>query len=293
MTEQPEITARSRRKRLHPATQHPPTSAIARTPVEEPTHPVIERNLKNAVAITKLGIPAVNERIAQVWAELYDKHNYSESPIRFPKVSGSGGRYVVLDSNGKALFASNDLQMTKFHCDTYPHHHFIDLNLLSAYERKTYTNVIGKSVGSTIFEEPAKQPLPNESEPKPEDHTELVSEMRKEVYALQLVPEQSAKVERAAIAVALTLGREAALDMIREIEFRLYTGVLDTGILRDDGKGFKPPQLIAEYPNYLDAHADVKLMNQTYDGMIRDAQGRPLRYRYKLTKPHIFRKENA
>jgi hypothetical protein len=200
---------------------------------------------------------------------------------RKPRVKGAGSELVVINSQGRAMRATNDPQLAESLADNYPGRQILDMTHMPRGERYILSNVLRSNpVGKTIAQIPAIPPRAIPSKPiDPEvraeqKRAELERDIRAEVARLELEDEKAKMVTRAALEAATIGGWSAATDLIFEINLLLYTNVedMDTGTIIE----FETAKEAAEYSH---------LMNQSSDGIRRNKRGEPLGYRYKVVKP--------
>lgn len=207
--------------------------------------------LKLASELLKLD--SVQSRVQSALATVTPQHRYHPSPVKAKR--GSMKRFIVLDQEQRAKFITQDPDDAHDMAENR-NRNVLDLKHVDPYRRQKLSSVLKMPVAGSRFEAPEPRQIPWH-EPKPDEMTELLSEIRKEVQKLGLPEETATEVLHATCRVARAAGRSAALDMLIEIDLLLYTAVLDTMT----GE-------IEHYENAQEAGGRSRELNESPDGML-------------------------
>jgi hypothetical protein len=196
-----------------------------------------------------------------------------------PRLKNSRAPFVVLNSQGRSIFASNATDLAEGMADSRPGRKLLDMRGMTPQRRRLITNALRANIGPQRAESPVI-PLKGPKLVRPEVDREqskldlIVSAIRRQVYELELDEARSDRLIAGAVYVAQMAGEEAAYDLIFEVKLTLYVQVKD--LLTEEVETFDTAEEAGEY---------ASLLNQSEDGMIRNDKGQPLRYRFKVQRP--------
>jgi hypothetical protein len=201
--------------------------------------------------------------------------------IENPRMRGAGSEYLVLNAQGRSVYATNQRDLAEGMADNRIGSKLLDLNELSSYRRRVITNALRSNVGRTKAIVPPVPPAPAPKQSTPADPNQKLIEMLSEVRrrVLELAKEghwdhtKQRKVMQAAGEMAITAGFEVTTDWLFEIGLLDYRDVYDylTGE-------------VTHFDSADEASAWSWNQNQSPDGMLRNDKGQALHYRYKVQK---------
>lgn len=207
-----------------------------------------------------------------------------EAPTRYGYIPSAGSRYVVMNGENRALKALESKQIAEFNTTLATSRRLLDLRQYSRYDRRMITNILNTKISmSSHAESPAIEP----PKPKKQKQTkrkdpdaelnEVLHEMTDEVHKIAmsvvppLHPDQVRALNNSVAQIARYAGREAALDLIREVDLMLYTDVWDN----------QTGYVVNHFPG--DHQAAATMVNVLNDGPAgRTKLGK---MRYKTVKP--------